>query len=460
MKILAFTLFMFTFLNLNAQNIEKMSGDVFIDLEKGKISQNILVVNVLNTSDNPVFLLHKYLVIDSVLVNGQRVNFKKDTSRTYYMSNFYSLLPVSGLVAHDSLRFFLSGEFQVVNDTSAKYTFRSDHDMIESFSIFRANGLSAWHPVMLEANDIPVSEMMKMKKINYSLRLSCNEGKKIYAGTGKQPETHYQLLGIQNLPVIIAGEFSFDKVGNSILINIDSAERKILTDESKKIIRYYEELTGVPFIADPVFAKVEMDFGSEKEFAFYSYPATVFVNKRGHTKVGTNMMVSHELAHYYFGNVYVPGTNLYWFFSESITEYFSLKYHISHKNYSVPAEKYQTLKMLKQKTRSPFRRNINGYDCHFVRLNRVKAIHEIHEIQRYFYSPFQLLGMEHEIGEANMMAFIKNVYPELGNTGNGYAAIVNTLHNIGIDRKIIKRIEHKYFKRLSLRDYRFLESVL
>ena len=219
-------------------------------------------------------------------------------------------------------------------------------------------------------------------------------------------------------------------------------------------------LTGIPFKTDPVFIRTEMDFGLEKEFAFYSYPATVYVNKRGHSEVSSNMMTSHELAHYYFGNVFVPKSDLYWFFSESVTEYFSIKYQISKGNMTNLNEKYQTIRMIEEMSQNPLRKIDNNYDMSFVQLNKVKNASEVHEVQRYLYSPFQLLGMENEIGEDKMMAFIKSVYPELNTQDDGYAAIIYTLKNIGVDKKTIKRIERKFINQLSLQEYSFLEPML
>lgn len=460
MRLIISTLLVLIELSLSAQNIEKITGDVYIDLENGKMTQTLLISNVSNKSSEISFVLHKYLEIDALLLNGDPISFQKDSLRTHLLSNYYTLNNGRSLRQEDSLKFILSGSFHVMNDTSKQYSFRSDQDIIESYSVFRANGLSAWHPVLLEDTNIPVSELLKAKKIDYSVKLKCNGKNTILAGKGSPSKSDFHLLGVQNLPMIIAGDYEWNTIGNILFINLDSIQQRAVYEETNRVIAYFEGLTGIPFKADPVFIRTEMDFGLEKEFAFYSYPVTVYVNKRRHSEVSSNMMTSHELAHYYFGNVFVPKSNLYWFFSESVTEYFSLKYQLSKNNTSNLNEKYQTIKMLKRMSRNPFRKSINNYDVNFVRLEKIRYAGEVHEVQRYFYSPFQLIGMEHEIGEDNMMVFIKSVYPALTNFDDGYSTIINTLHNIGIDHKTIRHIEKKYFKHLSLKEYHFLESAL
>jgi hypothetical protein len=363
-------------------------------------------------------------------------------------------------ISNDSLKFFISGNFHVMNDASKKYSFRSDQDIIASYFIFRANGLSAWHPVLLEETEMPISEFLKGKKIDYCVMLKCNGDNTIHSGKGTPSKSNIKLFGVQNLPMIIAGDYEWNKLDNMLFINMDSIQQMSIYNETKSVISYYEGLLGIPFKADPVFIRVEMDFGLEKEFAFYSYPSTVFVNKRGHSDVIKNNMISHELAHYFFGNVFVPTTNLYWFFSESVTEYFSIKYQISKANMINLDEKYQTIKMIMQMSQDPLSKTDINFDVSFVQLYKVNNASEVHEVQRYLYSPFQLLGIENEIGEDKMMAFIKSVYPALSAHADGYSVIINTLKNIGVDNKTIKRIEKKYFKQLSLMEYSFIESVL
>jgi flagellar biosynthesis regulator FlbT len=113
-----------------------------------------------------------------------------------------------------------------------------------------------------------------------------------------------------------------------------------------------------------------------------------------------------------------------------------------------------------QMSQDPLSKTDINFDVSFVQLYKVNNASEVHEVQRYLYSPFQLLGIENEIGEDKMMAFIKSVYPALSAHADGYSVIINTLKNIGVDNKTIKRIEKKYFKQLSLMEYSFIESVL
>jgi hypothetical protein len=91
MRVIISTLFLLLEFSLFAQNIEKMSGDVYIDIESGKLSETLIISNVSNKSSVVNFILHKYLEIDSIRLNGCIVDFQKDSLRTHLMSNFYCL---------------------------------------------------------------------------------------------------------------------------------------------------------------------------------------------------------------------------------------------------------------------------------------------------------------------------------------------------------------------------------
>ena len=247
MKFIITTLLILIELGLTAQNIEKISGEVFIDLENGKIIQSLMISNVLNKSSEINFVLHKYLEIDAVLLNDIPISFQKDSLRTHLLSNYYTLFTGSSLRQEDILKFLISGTFHVMNDTSKKYTFRSDQDIVENYSIFRANGLSAWHPVLLEEKNKPVSELLKAKKNDYSVRLKCNGENTILAGTGSPSKYNFHLLGVQNLPMIIAGDYKWNKLANMLFINIDSIQQRTIYEETCSVIAYYEGLDWYSF---------------------------------------------------------------------------------------------------------------------------------------------------------------------------------------------------------------------
>ncbi|MBN2682290.1 MAG: hypothetical protein JXR58_07260 [Bacteroidales bacterium] len=452
-----FILLLLTLPSLAQNNI--MAGHIDIKSKQGKLTEDFTITNIITDNKELKFTLHKYLEVEKILLNSIEQSFIIDSSEQLYLVNLYKITLNRIPSKTDSLRFIVSGSFEVSNDSS-KYNVESDFDLVTNYSIFRANGMSSWHPVIIQDSCERIDQCRRRKKIEYSIQVKCDDCQFINIGDVKPQPSPVNYKQTSSLPMIIAGDYKWEEIENIILINIDSAVQQKLVNETRKIITYYEKLLGIEHNSNPVYAKVEINKNLTYEFAFFSLPTIVFVNRRNNKKITNYGASSHELAHYYFGSLFVPKSNLHWFLNESITEFFSFKFLLHDGNTSKLSNKYNNLKAIKICSYIPFLKKINGFPFRFVRLDKIKHKDEIHEMQRYNISPFQLLAIERIIGEKLMIEFIKKLYANVSNNKHGYETLIQTLKEIGLEKKTIKKIERNYFKNFKLRKYKFVKELI
>ena len=156
------------------------------------------------------------------------------------------------------------------------------------------------------------------------------------------------------------------------------------------------------------------------------------------------------MAHYYFGHIYKAKTTLFWLQLESFAEFFSLKYQIESKISNAPSDKYEHLK-------KTFSENPNHHS--FVRIDEITEADQINNNCRYDVIPFQLLGIEHIIGEEKMMAFIKAFLRDEEEI-DGYKSFKNNLEKVDVSKKQLHLIEEKYIKSIDLNNYKFVEKMI
>ena len=99
--------------------------------------------------------------------------------------------------------------------------------------------------------------------------------------------------------------------------------------------------------------------------------------------------LAHEMAHYYFGTLFVPQGDYSWFYTESTAQYMALK------------------AVQRLRGREAFAQRVNSYykdlpsDSDAVALDRVDA-HTPSSDNWYYYWPLLLMSLEGNIGEERM----------------------------------------------------------
>lgn len=175
------------------------------------------------------------------------------------------------------------------------------------------------------------------------------------------------------------------------------------------------------------------------------YPTIVNTSQ----SIGTSRLpsyLSHEVAHYLFGGVFRPRSELFWFYLESFAEYLSYKYLLED-----PAANQKTM-------RREYERLLEGKN--FVRLDEVNTFDDVNGRHRYTNGPFQLLALEQRIGEERMMAFVRAVFPKLEAGQKGYPAFVESLKEVGVSPADIERFEAEVIRGFNVESYGFVESLL
>lgn len=240
--------------------------------------------------------------------------------------------------------------------------------------------------------------------------------------------------------MLIAGNYEWKEGKNALFINMtDDAIINHIDSLFFEINSYYEGLTNIKMPAKFTYAHLPSDNTSWG--AFLTYPTIVDVKKTLRVN-GLEANLSHEIAHYLFGSVYKPESKLYWFYLESFAQYFSFKYLLENNP-----------KLLKGRLAYLSEKN-------FVRLDKVTGYAQINNTYRYNIGPIQLLAIEEKIGEAQMMRYIKEVFSNLDEKADGYAVLIQSLHNIGVEKSTVQAIENDLIKRFDLNDYNFIEQKI
>ncbi len=428
----------------------KLMGNIDICMNKGSIEEEIFITDFFTNSNTYEILLSKSLNIKSVYLNNDGVDFDIDTTNRFQNIYHLDLNKVSEF--NDTLKLNIVGTFEIYNENH-KYLESSNMNIVSNYGILRAPAVTSWYPQISSSTITELADMYT-QKYNYDIHVRCADCEYIQIGDELPSKSPYRFKKAYGGIMLLAGNFKWLSKNNSVFINIDSVKINHLVKKTRQISTYYENLLNEPTETAISYAKIYTD---KADWLFYGAPTIVFMKPKDKPINIDIAFLSHEIAHNYFGNLYVPKTNLYWFYLESFAEYYSFKYQISTNNVQELRNKYATLKVVGFLNKF-FIKKINGYNINFVHLDKVKDKEAITEFQRYNISPFQLLGIEHLIGEDKMIAFTKKVFANLQANKDGYQIMLETLGEVGIDEKLIKRIEKDYFRRLKLRKYKFIKK--
>lgn len=292
---------------------------------------------------------------------------------------------------------------------------------------------------------------------NYDINVQCEACKHVFVGDGvpQEKQGNFQSTAPQDAILLIAGDYDFIVSDYGIYINLPASEVDILENNIKDILVYYEQISGIKISKRLVYAYLPSD--NRGWGGFVSFPVVVDVAKN--PQVNRLHYVSHELAHFYFGDIYPPKSNLFWFYLESFAEYYSYKYLIK-KDAKLMERDYKNLKRISRAQYIPFVKSIAGHQFRFVKFRKVKKTEDVTNIHRYDIGGFQLLGVEEVIGEEKIQALTPRLFQNLKNQEHGYITLLNTLKKIGIDERTIDEIEKSYFDRLKYKKYDFVKEKI
>ncbi len=416
----------------------QLGGTVDISFAKGQIKSQFVLSNLPNQDEALSFMLHSDLSVKRILLNDQKIEFAK-TKQQCYDCTVYAISSVKTFEAADRLLIETEGRFKTYKAGQNKKDYKGK--IANNYGILRASEQAKWYPVIIsQGKKLPAF----LRKYPYTLDLQANcDCKSIYIGRGAPKPSGARF--VSNNPskdiMLIAGNYEWTEGKKAIFLNItDQPLIDRLDSLFSSISEYYESITQIDMPTKYVMAHLPSD--NARWGGFMTYPTIVSVRKSMSNR-NLSAYLSHEVAHYLFGDVYQAEGNLFWFYLESFAEYFSYKYLLQHDPAGMRGD-YRRMRKSKE----------------FVRLDQVKQINQVTSTARYLIGPFQLLAIEQRIGEEKMLELIASVFPKLETSEDGYQTLVATLLEIGVEEKTVAEIEEQLFQQFDPASYDFVADRL
>jgi hypothetical protein len=425
----------------------KLSGTVHIDVDKGLIHCSFNMTHFPQMED-PAFCLNKGFNLKDIQQDGQSINYNEDWGLPF--KNSFLREAIGYFPENDTLKtetiisLTYSGAFPVYNKNERVRKGDGMSTIAIKNGIIRASHQALWYPVLVDR-----ATNTTFTKVTYDIEIVCTKRRTIYLG-GSIPVTANKRIFKSSEPndlMLYVGKYSFGKTGNTYFLNSDLSENQKQTVDAslEKIRKYYAELFDIEYSQPLVLAQI-FSIGPENQYenwAFAAYPCIVAdlselpnqINEQTHdiSDIHAFRLYSHELAHQFFG-LKVKSDNAFWgFYSESLAEFMCLK---AIEN-SFGKEIYKSFvkdRYLGEDARSK----------DYIQLDKVNS--EIDDVHKYRYYPMVLLGLEQEVGQERMFAFLKYIVRHSQGTNLTY----ETLRQAGIDSGIAidewNEFEKKYIQ--------------
>ncbi len=439
-------LFVLLSLNCFAQN-PHLTGTISFSVKKGIIKGDIILSYIPNIKKYTIWL-NAGLNIESITDTSGRVkyNYKRIYNNKSEEALQYELTDKAG---HESplpnqLRFRYTGAFPVISDTSDMYDYGDWKGNIAfNGNTLRMSEQSVWYPVVYDVSNDNI-----INKYTYSLKLNSDDSGAEYVN-GDIPSTGGVNIfsSSKAVPLLLfAGSFNFYQRNGNYFINsgLTQHEMDILGKWTDKITGYYELKIGIPY-GSKIYYLASKPVTKKNVWLFVSYPSIVVVGrlytmkniffKSGGSVIDTSRIhyLSHELGHYYFGNLFTPNSELKWIFLEGITEYVSLQFvkeNLNQDVYKNILTKY--LKSVKEMKK-------------FVPLNKINSNTELSDNYKYKYIPLLLTALSNIIGSDKIWQWFSYL-TDVKNAVTNYTFFKNSLSIIGVLDKEFKEFENRYVK--------------
>lgn len=415
-----------------------ISGTISISLAKKNFSAEYYVTNLEATTTSSFFLLNDQLTVTDVAYNNTIINFSKKKSKNCLDCLSYEIKNKT-LTKSDTIRIKVTG---TIAETD-KYDYKGIIAIEKG--ILRASEQSKWLPLFITTPKIKHT-FLERNAYLYELTITSEEDIAAYI-TGTSPKTlpaTFSNTSVVDQPLLIIGNFDWKTVNKHTYINFTDAEIENINTITSSVTSFYSNLISEPYQQKITYVKL----ATKNSFwsGFSSFPSIVLFEDKNTNKEQLMSLVSHELAHYYFGTLYSLKNEFYWFYSESFAEYFSLKYLLSENKKQKFFSKYAALKDVKKQRK-------------FKALKRVKKLNDISSLQRYTFGPFQLFAIEHTIGTDKTIALIKAIFSESNTTSEkAYIHLRNCFEAIGVKDGELLKIETLYLNSLSPKSYQFIDT--
>lgn len=447
MKIIKLIILLQIAINQSFSQVPHLEGKVFVSIQSGTIDADLILKNLPKT-DNYTIWLNSGLNIEYFRDINDQFNFSYNTEyinelSTEALQHYFPSNDNKSRYLPNALKVKYTGKFPVIADTTKASEWGDWKGNIAfNGNTLRASEQSVWYPIIYDKTNEVVID-----KYTFNLEIDCADCKTLYLN-GADPKKAAKAVfqSQQAVPLMMfLGNYDFTEDKKIFVLNasLDTNKLNTLTTTTNKIINYYEGILNIPY-GKPVVYISTTPVSKKNEWMFVTYPTITVVgidkykldnyfdNQTFEFKQKSNIaFIAHELAHYYIGTLFVPNSELRWFFLEGVTDYLSIK---------------ATKEILGNET---FKLILNNYtdqlkDFKPIPLNQIKISSEINETFRYRYVPLLLLAIENEIGEPKMYEWLKNLINSKKDKTD-YSFLINSFKKIGIPDKETKYFVDTYF---------------
>jgi hypothetical protein len=395
-----------TFGNIHAQT-PHITGKIEVIMSTGQITCDFVITNIPDLGKDYQILLNKGFNIKAI---------KDLDNNTLSYDGFYNgkmkgegisyipLLKDSTYSNPKKLHITYTGAFPIYKDTLNFIDFKG----LIAFNgkTLRAADQSKWYPIVYD-----VKNDQLLDQVTYDITVKSSADVKIYINGDLPKQGPIAKFSSQKpiAPLLFIGNYKVQETASALFLNtfMDKRQLNIFEENVAAIKAYYHRVLNIPYAAKNIFIEHQPveKFKNGRSWAFATYPSIAFAgaplgqlidDKESKLKNDYDyQFLSHEIAHYYFGNILRPNSTLAWFFLESTAEYLSFKASEAKygKTYS---NKYLTDKVGGLK------------NLKVVPLSAIDDMNKINGNYRYHYGPLLLRGLEQIIGENRMFNFLQN----------------------------------------------------
>jgi hypothetical protein len=384
----------------------QLSGRIELDLRSGQISCEWVISQLPPMSDLAI-ALHRGMNVKSLRLDGRLISYNVDwglPGRTVYLAEGVGIVPnVDSLVGRSTLSIAYTGAFPVYGPREFVPAKDGMGEIAVKGGVIRATHQSLWYPVLVDRENNRI-----VTAYTFDIRVRCRNCNSIYIG-GALPRQTKNGRFVAETPhdlLLYAGDYRFQRQGDVFFLNtaLNRGDQIALGQTIERIKAFYADWLDVlpaekPLVLAQIFSlreKLQYD-----NWAFAVLPCIVMDLSRlsGQTDFFSHdnnaleqyRVISHEMAHEYFG-LQLKSTNAYWgFYSESFAEYLCLK-AIEHQ---FGAERYRAFVEARYLTEKALARTYAPLD------------EQVNTAYLYFYYPMLLLGLEHTAGNDKMALLLQ-----------------------------------------------------
>lgn len=384
----------------------QLDGRVELDLQSGQISCE-WTISQLPAMGDLAIALHRGMNVKSLQHNGRLISYNIDwglPGRTVYLADGIGIVPnVDSLDGQSTLAIAYTGAFPVYGLREFVPARDGMGEIAVKNDVIRATHQSLWYPVLVDRENNQI-----VTAYTFDIRVRCRHCNSIYL-SGALPRQTKNGRFVSETPndlLLYAGDYQIHQQGNVFFLNttLSRGDQIALGQTLDRINTFYAGWLDVqpaekPFVLAQIFSlREKMQFDN---WAFAVLPCIVMDLSQlsGQTDflrpddnaLEQYRVISHEMAHEYFG-LQLKSTNAYWgFYSESFAEYLCLK-AIEHQ---FGAERYRAFINKRYLTEKAMGRT-------YVPLDE-----QVNAGYLYFYYPMLLLGLEHTVGKDKMASLLQ-----------------------------------------------------